>query len=91
MVAIRFSDTYSCLFYPKSEAPKFNDLIFDLSLAGRGTESQESLARRLEAAVADMAFGETKGNFDIVILNQELDTAYAAFLAFVREKYPILS
>ena len=35
-----------------------------------------------------MAFGEAGANFDTVIVNEELEIAYSAFLAFVREKYP---
>ena len=72
----------------KIDSNELKRTLEQFDCAGRGTETEESLARRLEAAVGDMAFGEAGANFDTVIVNEELEIAYSAFLAFVREKYP---
>jgi guanylate kinase len=42
-------------------------------LTGRGTDSEESIARRLENAVGEMAQAEF---FDNWVVNDDLDTAY---------------
>ncbi|PKN44259.1 MAG: guanylate kinase [Deltaproteobacteria bacterium HGW-Deltaproteobacteria-17] len=58
-------------------------------LAGRGTESPESLALRLKNARAEM---EAAGEFDFIVVNDDLETAYgelrAAYLAcHLRPRY----
>lgn len=50
-------------------------------LAGRGTESADALAKRLENACAEIAaFGE----YDYVIVNEELDRAVKQFISILR-------
>jgi len=44
-------------------------------LRGRRTESEESLQRRLSTAKNEVAFGQTAGNFDETIVNDDLDSA----------------
>ena len=39
--------------------------------------------QRLGAAAAEMEYGEQKGNFDTIIINDDLDTAYAALREFI--------
>ena len=64
---------------------------FDVtSFPGRGSETPESLKKRLDRASEDMEYGKGEGNFDILIVNDDLDTAYAGFLAFLKERYPTL-
>jgi len=46
-------------------------------LRGRGTETDESLSKRLAAAKAEMEFGAVPGNYDHIIVNNDLDKAYA--------------
>ena len=38
---------------------------------------------RLGAAAAEMEYGETPGNFDIIIVNDQLDTAYLDLRNFI--------
>ena len=38
---------------------------------------------RLGAAAAEMEYGETPGNFDIIIINDQLDTAYLDLRNFI--------
>jgi len=61
--------------------------ILEERLKGRGTETEESLQKRLDLAKRDMEFGTTDGNFDTIILNDELDVAYAKLMDFLRNKY----
>jgi len=60
-------------------------------LLGRGTETEDSLSRRLEAAKEDMEYGQSQGNFHIVILNDNLSSAYTELLTFVKKQYPDLN
>ena len=65
--------------------------ILEQRLKGRGTETEESLKKRLEAAKVDMVYGEAKGNFDLVIINDKLDEAYNILETFLKEKYSEIS
>jgi len=52
-------------------------------LLNRGTETEESLHLRLTAAQNEIEYGETPGNFDIVIVNDKVDEAYAKLKTFL--------
>ena len=65
--------------------------ILEQRLRGRGTETEESLKKRLEAAKVDMVYGEASGNFDLVIINDKLDEAYNKLETFLKEKYSEIS
>ena len=52
-------------------------------LRARGTETEESLSKRLGAAAAEMQYGETPGNFDTIIINYDLSNAYKALKNFI--------
>lgn len=54
-------------------------------LEGRGTESQESLDKRLNAAIAELEYAET-GAHDHTIVNDDLDKAYKELKEFIFEK-----
>uniref|UniRef100_A0A2K6ENB9 Guanylate kinase n=1 Tax=Propithecus coquereli TaxID=379532 RepID=A0A2K6ENB9_PROCO len=47
-----------------------------LRLRQRNTETEESLAKRLAAARADLESSKEPGLFDLIIINDDLDTAY---------------
>lgn len=51
-------------------------------LNGRGTETNESLEKRLAAADAEMAYAES-GAHDKIIVNDDLDKAYDEFKTFI--------
>ena len=67
----------------KSQSPYFIFLappsIQDLEkrLRGRGTETEESLQKRLDAASKEMEWGTKNGAVDLVILNDDVDRAYS--------------
>ncbi|CCD26359.1 guanylate kinase NDAI_0H01850 [Naumovozyma dairenensis CBS 421] len=51
-------------------------------LEGRGTETEESLNKRLSAATAEMEYANT-GAHDKIIVNDDLDKAYAELKDFI--------
>jgi len=59
-------------------------------LRGRRSESEESLQRRLSTAKGEVAFGQTPGNFDATIVNDDLEGAveklHAIVLRLVQEE-----
>ena len=55
-------------------------------LRARATETEASLAKRLAAARAELEYGEQPGNFDLVIVNDDLDTAYSQLREFCLPK-----
>ena len=61
--------------------------ILEERLKARGTETEESLQKRLNVAPRDMEYGKADGNFDLIIVNNDLDTAYKNLLDFLKEKY----
>ncbi|KAL5278955.1 GUK1 family protein [Megaselia abdita] len=61
--------------------PTVEDL--EKRLKKRGTETEETLAKRLEAAGREMAYGQAPGNFDIIVVNDDLDRAYEEFRNFI--------
>ncbi|XP_011138951.1 guanylate kinase isoform X1 [Harpegnathos saltator] len=52
-------------------------------LKARNTETEESLEHRLSVAKAEMEYGETPGNFDIIIENNDLEKTYETLRNFV--------
>ncbi|XP_059864178.1 guanylate kinase isoform X7 [Delphinus delphis] len=57
-----------------------------LRLRQRNTETEESLAKRLAAARADMESSEEPGLFDLIIVNDSLDKAYWALKEALSEE-----
>lgn len=51
-------------------------------LEGRGTETSESLEKRISAAAAEMEYAQT-GAHDKIIINDDLDKAYQEFKQFI--------
>ncbi|XP_053356276.1 guanylate kinase-like [Clarias gariepinus] len=50
--------------------------VLEKRLRARKTETEESLQKRLEAACVDIEFSKEAGQFDVVIVNDDLDEAY---------------
>ena len=42
-----------------------------------------SISKRLGAAAAELEYGETEGNFDVIIVNDDLESAYAKLKEFI--------
>lgn len=45
-------------------------------LRGRGTETEESILRRVAQAKREMDYAATEGSHDKVVVNDDLETAY---------------
>ncbi|KAI9903187.1 hypothetical protein N3K66_002539 [Trichothecium roseum] len=52
-------------------------------LRGRGTENEASIQKRLAQANNELEYSKTPGVHDVIIVNDDLDTAYDEFEKFV--------
>jgi guanylate kinase len=57
-------------------------------LRGRGTETEESLRVRLGNAQKELTAGQTPGNFDHVLVNDDLESAWQELDGIVRHAFP---
>lgn len=48
-------------------------------LRGRGTDGEEAIQRRLATALAEIEYAQQPGTCDYVIVNDDIDIAYASF------------
>ncbi|XP_031210110.1 guanylate kinase isoform X2 [Mastomys coucha] len=60
--------------------------VLEQRLRLRNTETEESLAKRLAAAQTDMESSKEPGLFDLVIINDDLDKAYATLKQALSEE-----
>lgn len=52
-------------------------------LEGRGTETPEAVAKRLQAAESEIAYSKEEGAHDQIIVNDDLEKAYTQLKEFV--------
>jgi guanylate kinase len=52
-------------------------------LRNRGTETEDSIQKRLVQAEKEMEYAQTPGAHDLIIVNDELDKAYDELEAFI--------
>ncbi len=57
----------------------------EMRLRGRGSETEESLARRLARVDADFEYASILGNYDLILVNDEVDSAYHELISFIFE------
>ena len=60
--------------------------ILEQRLRGRGTEKEDSIQNRLAQARKEMEYSQTEGVHDIIIVNDDLETAYGELERFVFEE-----
>ncbi|KAJ8936501.1 hypothetical protein NQ314_012365 [Rhamnusium bicolor] len=65
------------------EPPSLEEL--ETRLKARNTENEESLAHRLKVAEEELNYGNTPGNFHLIITNDNLEHAYAKLKNFIVE------
>ena len=80
MKASQFQPNYIFITTPNME-------VLEERLRKRGTETEESLQKRLARAVTDIKFGEEEGNFDLYLVNDDLETAYRELEDFLKSRY----
>ncbi|VDI36929.1 guanylate kinase, partial [Mytilus galloprovincialis] len=54
-------------------------------LKSRGTETEESLQKRINSATESLEYAEQKGSYDHVVINDDLDKAYDEFRGLLIE------
>lgn len=59
-------------------------------LRGRGTETDDKIQVRIANATGEMEFGNTAGNFDSVITNNDIDATYTELVKLLQGWYPDL-
>ena len=59
-------------------------------LIGRNTETAEKIKVRLEAAATELAFSEIEGNFDAIIVNDDLEKTFLELVAILQSWFPEL-
>ncbi len=64
--------------------PSFSAL--EARLRGRGTESEESIQKRLAQAKNELEYSKTPGVHDIIIVNDDLEKAYKEMEDFIFER-----
>lgn len=57
--------------------------VLEARLRGRKTETEDALKKRLDKAREELAFGEEPGNFDVIIVNDDLEECYKKLREFV--------
>ena len=65
--------------------PKSLDVL-EKRLRGRGTETEEAIQRRLERAKAEWEYGLDPAHFDRVVVNDEVEQAYADLCDYIFEE-----
>jgi guanylate kinase len=59
-------------------------------LRGRGTETEEKIQVRLQNSAKELEYGETAGNFNLVVKNDDLDRCLGEIVKNLSEWYPEL-
>lgn len=52
-------------------------------LRARGSETEESLAKRLSRVDGDLEYADQPGNYDLNLVNDEFDSAYSTLVQFI--------
>ena len=68
--------------------PSIKDL--EERLKSRGTETAEKIKVRLENAVGEIAYAKGEGNFDAIVVNDELQKTFAEVVHTLQQWFPQL-
>ncbi|XP_068689273.1 guanylate kinase-like [Montipora foliosa] len=74
---INLKNTSLNCYYVFVKTPSLEEL--EKRLRARGTETEESLSKRLDIAKEELAFADMPGNFNSIIINDDLERAYSEF------------
>lgn len=64
--------------------------VLEERLRGRGTESEEDLQNRLKNSADEIAYGRAVGNFDFILVNDDLQTTFEKLCQELTTRYPHL-
>ncbi|XP_066950240.1 guanylate kinase isoform X1 [Macrobrachium rosenbergii] len=79
---IQVKDSELHPYYLFIQPPSIEEL--EQRLRARGTETEESLSKRLETAKKELEYGAVEGNFDKIIINDSIDEAYEELREFIK-------
>ncbi|CAD6884593.1 unnamed protein product [Tilletia controversa] len=79
---IKTNHAYLNPFFIFISPPSFSAL--KARLTGRGTETSDSIRRRLGMAAEELAYARTPNSFDAVVVNDTLDRAYELLRGLIR-------
>mmetsp|Transcript_38907 Transcript_38907/g.49668 ORF Transcript_38907/g.49668 Transcript_38907/m.49668 type:complete len:274 (-) Transcript_38907:311-1132(-) len=65
--------------------------ILEQRLRGRKTETEEAILKRINNAKEELVYGKTPGNFDSIIINDNLQEAVEQFKTLIWAWYPGIS
>jgi len=68
--------------------PSMADL--ESRLRGRGTETEEKIQVRMQNATKEMEFGSGEGNFDVVVVNDDLERCFSEIVSILAAWFPSL-
>ncbi|KAF8927699.1 guanylate kinase [Haplosporangium gracile] len=68
-------------YYLSVQPPSIEEL--EKRLRGRGTEKEADIQGRLSAAQGELDYAKEEGAYDEIIVNDDLETAYAKFKAYI--------
>jgi guanylate kinase len=57
-------------------------------LRNRGTETEESIQRRLHAAQVELEYAKEPGVHDFIVINDDLDAAFLQLESYLLKEYP---
>jgi len=60
-------------------------------LTARGTETPAKIATRVANAVGEVSYGLAEGNFDAVVVNDDLEVAYGDLVHALAQFYPVVA
>ncbi|KAJ2557488.1 guanylate kinase [Coemansia sp. RSA 1933] len=60
-----------------------SDEELERRLRSRGTDDEPSILKRLQAAKAELEYGNQEGSCDIKVINDDLDAAYSKLVGFI--------
>lgn len=63
--------------------------VLEQRLRGRGTETEETIKKRLNRAVEELNLGNCKSTWDYKIVNDDLESAYEQLKMFIQQAYTI--
>lgn len=64
--------------------------VLEERLRKRGTETEESLKKRMEEMKGEMEYASQPGAYDVVIVNDDLERTYDEFKRYVEKQYPLI-
>ena len=62
-----------------------NDRVLEQRLRGRGTESEDSLRKRLQTAREALEYAKERGAYDHIIVNDDQEVAYSMLKGILME------